>query len=255
MEFLYKLDKIRSDISKNRSPKAIKVMNKLVNEAGKLEYETNESTIEHQKKTIDFMRKIVKTSILKDKPQLMALFDNAEGRLNHKKILIPFSRKNFIYDLDTLLENLPDEKIKKKMHDIAERLPTSREYTSAYIMKYKNESSEKIVYRLLWPFLASVEHILPKSCGGADAMSNFGGATTRANSDRLSIPFVEQMKKNPKVKQYCQNYVDRLIELANNGIFASNHISVKYIKDFKRTIFTESNRQIILDISKLAVTD
>ena len=111
------------------------------------------------------------------------------------------------------------------------------------------------MYRLLWPFMASVEHIHPKSCMGIDAMYNFGGATTRANSDRQNIPFTEQIKKVPHIKQYCQKYVDRLIELANNGVFASNHISVKYIKDFKRTVFVESNREINLDISKLAVTD
>lgn len=255
MEFLYKLDKIKADVYKNKSSKAIKVINKLVNEAGKLEYETNESTLEHQKQVIGFMRKIVKSSVLKEKQQLHSLLDNADGRLNHKKILMPFNRKSFIYDLDVLLENLPDEELKIKMHNIAERLPTSREYTSAYIMKYRNESSEKIAYRLLWPFMASVEHIHPHSCGGADVMSNFGGATTRSNSDRQSIPFVEQIKNNPNIKLYCQRYVDRLIELANNGVFASNHIDVKYIKDFKRAIFTESNREIILDISKLAVTN
>ena len=150
-----------------------------------------------------------------------------------------------------LLEFLPDKKLKKKMLETAEKLPTSRENVSAYVMKYVNESSEKIIYRLLWPSMASIEHIYPRSCGGVDDISNFGGACTRENSDRKSLDFIEQIKLKPETKYNCQKYVNKLIELAKNGVFDELNIDIKYIEEFKNTIYEESQGQICLDISKL----
>lgn len=250
-EFKYKLNKINDDVKKRGGFKDQRVMKKMLLEAERLTDDTTVQTEEHQKNIMNFLGIILKTSVLKDDEQLNTLIETSKSRLNHEKVKTPFSRKSFIYDLTKLLSDLPDQDLATKLVTTATKLPTSRESTSAYILKFSTESPEKIAYRLLWPTFASVEHILPKSCGGADAMSNFGGATTRVNAERGNIPFDVQIKKMPKTKKNSQKYVDRLIELANNGTFDKNKIDKKYIEDFKNTVQKQSKGEIVLNTKDL----
>lgn len=250
-EFKYKLAKIKEDVLKLDNTKAKKVMNKLLKESKKFSNTTNANTIEHQKKVVDFMELILKKSVLKDNESLKNLIEISKSRLTKEEIVVPFSRKNFIYDIAKLIEDLPDKNLQEKFITIAQKLPTSQESMSAYILKLSAEPAEKIGHRLLWPYLASVEHIFPRSCGGKDLMENFGGATTKANSNRKSIDFVAHMKQHPEVRENCQKYVDRLIELYHNGIFRKLNVNPKYIVDFKKTILNQSKGLLDLDISKL----
>jgi hypothetical protein len=118
------------------------------------------------------------------------------------------------------------------------------------MVKISGESSDKIASRILWPYLASVEHIFPRSEGGADVMANFAGATTRENSIRKSIEFTQQMKLRPNTPYYCQKYVNKLIDLYHEGVFEKYRINPKYIEEFKDTIYKVSKGQIDLDISR-----
>lgn len=250
-EFKYKLSKIKDDILKGEDIKAKKVMNKLIKESKRFSSSTNSRTIDNQKKVLGFLDYILKKSVLKNNEQLKSLMETSKSRLTKEEIVVPFSRKSFIYDLAKIITDLPDQRLQEKLITIAQKLPTSQESTSAYILKTVAEPPEKIGHRLLWPSLASVEHILPRSCGGPDLLSNFGGATTRENSMRKNIDFVAQLKRRPMAREYCQKYVDRLIELYHQGVFARHNISPKYIVDFKKTIYTQSKRTLDLDISKL----
>lgn len=250
-EFKYKLSKIKDDIIEGGDIKSKKVMNKLIKESKRFSNSTNANTIENQKKVLSFLEIILKKSVLKNNEQLKNLIEVSKSRLTKEEIIVPFSRKAFIYDLVKIISDVPDEKLQEKLITIAQKLPTSQQSTSAYILKVVSEPPDKIGHRLLWPSLASVEHILPRSCGGADVMANFGGATTRTNSNRKSIDFVTQLKLHPEAKVNCQKYVDRLIELYHNGVFARHNISPRYIHDFKRTIYEQSKHRLNLDISKL----
>ena len=250
-EYKYKLAKIKEDILKGDDIKAKKVVNKLLKESKKLANVTSPSTIEHQKNIIGLSDWILKKSVLKDNEQLKNLIQTSKSRLTKSEVVIPFSRKTYLYDLAKIIEDIEDVPTKEKIMQIAIKLPTSNEDFSAYMLKLASEPSEKIGSRLLWPSLASVEHLLPRSCGGADEMSNFGGATTRANSTRKSIDFTEQIKICPNTPIYCQKYVDRLIELYKQGVFNKHGINPKYITDFKNTIYKLSNKTIDLDISKM----
>lgn len=250
-EFKYKLEKIRTDIEKTENPKAITIMNKLVKESNRFTNSTTANTIERQKNTLDSMFEILKNSELNDNVPLNNLFNISKSRLNLEPTVIPFNRKSFIYDLSKIISDVPNSKLQEKMLLIAEKLPTSKESTSAYILKILSDPPEKIGYRLLWPSIASVEHIYPKSLGGPDCMYNFGGACCRENTERQNISFLKQLKRRPKTKENCQKYIDRLIELANSGFFAKHNINVKYIIDFKNTIYKQSHKNIDLDISKL----
>ncbi len=250
-EFKYKLAKIKEDIQNGQDVKSKKVMNKLLKESKRLSNTTNSRTIENQKKVIDFLDLILKKSVLKNNVQLRELIDISKSRLAQDKIVIPFNRKSFIYDLARLIEDLPNQNLQEELLTIAQKLPTSQDSTSAYIVKVTAEPVDKIGYRLIWPSLASIEHLLPRSEGGLDIMANFAGATTRENSARKSIPFVQQIKRRPLTPIYCQKYVDKLIELYHQGVFARLNVSPKYIVDFKNTIYVLSKKRINLDISKL----
>ncbi len=250
-EFKYKLSKIKDDIMNGQDIKSKKVMNKLIKESKKFSNTTNSRTMENQQKVLWFLEHIWKKSVLKNNTQLKELFEVSKSRLLKEEIVVPFSRKSFIYDLARLLEDVPNPKLQEKMLTIAQKLPTSQESTSAFILKVAAEPVDKIGHRLIWPSLASIEHIHPRSEGGLDLMANFGGATTRENSTRKSLDFVSQLKKRPDTPIYCQMFVDRLIELYHKGIFAQHNISPKYIVDFRKTILKESRGLVDLDISKL----
>lgn len=248
-EFIYNLEKIQRDIEKRGGQKASRVVKKLLDVS---QYLKNGSEISTEEKlnTIDFMGIILRSSVLKTEPQLKKLLSDAKKNLNGEAYIVQFSRKVFIYDLSKLLEGLSNEKLKNKMIAIAMKLPTSRDTASAFIMKHKNNTSEKITYRLLWPSLASVEHIHARALGGPNKMSNYAGACALANSDKSNIDFTEQMKRVPNLKKYCQRYANRLIELAEQGVFDKHKIDKKCIEDFKNTIFIESKGKIDLDISR-----
>lgn len=250
VEFKYKLEKIRQDIEKQKDAKALRVLNKMLKEAERLPKKTSSKTEEHQVKVIDFLDVIRKRSVLNGYEPLENLIDTAKSRLNHEKVRMSFSRKAFIYDLHKLLKDCPDKSTVDEILAIAETLPTSKEFLSAYIIKCSYDPSEKIAFRLLWPSFASVEHILPKSRGGADALSNFGGATTFENSDRMNMDFTQQLKRKPSIRFYCQKYINRIIELARNGIFEKHKIDTDYIRDFKKAIQRESKGSLVLDIAE-----
>lgn len=250
-EFKYKLAKIKDDIIQTNDLKSKKVMNKLMKESKRLANTTDKNTLSHQKDVMGMMEWVLRKSVLKNNTQLKELIHTSQARLSNNEIIVPFSRKSFLYDLIRVIDNIPDEQLKNKMIKTAYQLPTSSQNLSAYILKITHEPSEKICARLLWPSLASVEHLLPRSCGGADIMANFAGATTRENSMRKSIEFTEQLKLRPQTPKYCQQYVDRLIELYKQGVFDKNKINPKYIIDFKNTIYNLSNKTVDLDISEL----
>lgn len=253
-EFKYKLQKIRDDLKSHKNPKAVKVANKLLSEAERFYKETTPKTTPRQKEIISFMEIILKRSVLSDYPPTKELLENSKDKLDLKKTKIPFNRRSFIYDLYKIIDKLPDQKLKDELISIATLLPASSNSTSAYIVKFAPQSCEKIVYRLLVPFFATVEHIHPHSLGGVDEMSNFGGASSRENTQRGNCNFTDQLIKRPETRKNCQKYLDRAIELAKNGTFDSINLNKKYIEDFKNTIKKESKGALILDTSKLYLT-
>ena len=250
-DFLYKLDKINEYHSKRKNPKIDRIMARLLEEAQRLPASAEPNSAIKQKQIIERINRILKSSILKDDEHLNKLIDNSKSRLNHEKVIVPFSRKNFIYDIDKMLKELPDKNLCRKMIAQAEKLPTSSNSLAAFIVKLRNESSERVAYKILDPSMASVEHILPASCGGPDEMKNFGCASRKMNTERGNMNFEKWLKRYPNIGKYCQRQVDKYIELANSGIFGGDSKKLQIIEDFKQSIKTQSNDKIILDTSRL----
>ncbi len=251
-EFKYRLYKINNYIQNGNNAKAKKVMNKLIKESQRFSSKTNPQTIDQQQRVLKFIDVIVKKSVLKDDPRLNELIEVSKSRLMREEIIVPFSRKQFLYDLIKIIDDLPDKELRDKMMSTAEKLPTSNEEFSAYIVKIASDPTDKILHRLVWGYLASVEHLKPKSEGGdRNNMANLGAARTVLNSERKSRDFTLWMEEHPEIRQNCQKYVDRLIELYQQGVFKKHDIDPKYILEFKNTIYELSNHALDLDTSKL----
>lgn len=250
-ELNYKLKKIKEDIAKLHDKKSLGIVNHMIKMASEFAPKTDEKNIFCQRKKLTNIEKYLNNSILRENEALQELITISKSKLNDEKISIPFSRKAFIYDLSQIVKELDDSELKETFMKIANKLPTSQNSTAAYVTKYSKESSEKIIYRLLWPSMATIEHLLPKSCGGENKLKNYGGACARINSDRSSSMFNEWTIKHPDTPKYCQKYVDRLIKYAEAGIFEKEEIDVNYIEDFVKSIDELSNGAIILNTSKL----
>ena len=249
-EFKYRLAKIREDILVVSNNKTKKTMNKIFKESKKLPSAHTEEAKKEQMKIIKEIQRMTKNTQLEKDPALIALLENSKQRLENKKVIEYFSRKSFLYDLSKILDCADNQDLKARMMMRATELPTSTSSISAYIMKISNESSDKICFRLLWPSVASIEHILPRSEGGENVLENYGLACTRINSQRKSQDLKTWLEQHPEAKENCQKYVDRLIELHAQGKFPSN-LSPRYILDFANTIYEVSEHTLKLDTSKL----
>lgn len=253
-EFKYKLAKISEYISQRKDLKADKTMQRLIKEAEKLPSSSSYNAIEKQKKIIEDINILLQTSTLSKNEQLNDLIKVSRDRLNNKKVVVPFSRKNFLYDLDKLTSGIQDKTLRDEMLNLAETLPSSSNSLSAFIVKIQNESSEKIAYRILDPSMASIEHLTPASLGGEDELYNFACASRKENTERGNLLFTTQLKKRPLTKIYAQRQMDKYIELANQGVFEKCKMPLSYIEDFKNTMYEKSQHRIVLDTSKLKPT-
>ena len=250
-EFKYKLDKVKQDYGKLHDKKSLGLVNHIIKQTDNFAPKTNEKNIYNQRKILADIEKLINRTELKDNQELQDLIQVSKAKMDAEKVLIPFSRKAFIYDLSQIIKTLDDSNLKETFMKIAEKIPTSRDSIAAYITKNAHQSSEKIILTLLSPFFATVEHLHPKSLGGADDMYNYGGASSRSNSDRQNRPFTEQVSRIQLLPTYCQKYIDRLIDYALTGIFEEENIDIKYIEDFKNTIAAESEGAVLLDTSRL----
>ena len=251
-QFQYKLSKIRDDVYDIISPKTSKLVERMIKMSDNLSDVDSVETRDAQRLIIKEIESLMNAnSSLKDYMPLKQLIIGSIARLNKEAVLLPFSRKAYISELEKIVEHIKDTDLKEKMLLRAKDLPTSKDAVEAYIMKYKDSMPDKIAFRLAHLSFASVEHIFPKSMGGPDDMANFAGANVAENSARGNIPFVEQLKRRPDTPKYCQKFVDRLIELEKEGIFKKHNIDSNYIEDFAETIYQESEGRIDLDISAL----
>ena len=218
-QFKYDLGKIKEDVAKLEDKTSLTEIKQLVKMSERFKGKTCSKNQAAYVELINEMEALISGFSIKNNEKLKTLIAKSKSRLNKEEVIVPFSRKAFIYDLNQILSDLPDENLREVFDKVAHKLPTSKNNIYAYITKISSESSEKIMYRLLWPAFASVEYVKPRSCGGNNCMKNYGGATAYINSKRGNIPFIEQLEKVPETTLYSQKYIERLIEYANSGIF------------------------------------
>ena len=268
-EFRYKLGRINEGIQSRGIPSEIKTMRKLKNIASKLPEKTiknpskpmlnnriklyPKTNINYINSLIHQMAKVLETSPLKRDKELNDLFNATKMRIYNIPIIAPFSRKSFLYELKKITRSLDDTKLAREMEKIAVKLPTSKENLSAFIMHSATHSSEKIGYDIFCGSVGTAEHLLPSLHGGSDYIDNLGLATGFMNSERGHRHMDTQLRKYPEIYDNAQKYVNRLIELYNDGTFKKLGIDKSYILSFvsKMRKMAPAEHPLILDTSKL----
>ncbi len=208
---------------------------------------------QRQAETLRQMDKVLMTSPLCDDKELNDLFVQTRFRIYKIPQIYTFNRKSFIHDLKKIISKLEDSKLQHKMIQTAIKLPTSKENISAFIVKAADYSSEKIGYELTYGSMGSIEHLTPAKRGGEDVLANYGLASVDSNGERGHRSFEEQLKKHPETYHNAQKYIDRLIELYNDGTFSRMGLSRGYIQGFASKLhkMSPAEKPLVLDLSKL----
>lgn len=256
-EFIYKLTRIKERIQKSGKYKDKWAMNKILNFSNAIpdkvketsSYKDSNKLISNFLRVSDFFEK----SSLKNDKDMIELFEISKSKIYRIPTNIKFNRKSFIYDLKKITDQLEDKKLAHQIIQTALKLPTSKNSISAFIIKSADRSAQQIGYDLIWGAIGSADHLLASKMGGADDISNYGLASMRLNSEKAHKKLSLVLKENPEIRTYCQKHVDRLIELANSGIFQKIGLSKSYILSLVNKLYklSSDDAPLIIDTSKL----
>lgn len=262
-EFKYKLGRIQERVDKSNNNKDSYLMKKIMNIVSSVPEYSKENKLRKDFPKRKYERRLktmllecseyIETSALDKNKELKDLIRISMAQVYGNPVNINFNRKSFIYDLQKITNKLDDTKLAHNMIQTAIKLPTSKENISAFIVKSANRSSEQIGFDLLSGSVGTAEHLVPASKKGADSILNYGLASSYMNSERAHRDFKLQLKKYPEIYVYCQRQVDRLIELANSGVFKKIGLSKSYINTFVNKLYKLSPKEapLIIDTSKL----
>ena len=219
----------------------------------KLEYQMRPEILKQNSIRIQNLKEVFQKSVLKNNKDLIQLFDNTSAAIHGFPVITPFKNKEFEYDLKRITKHLKNRELASKMIHIAHKLPVSAENESAFIVKYANELPSKIVFSLLKDGVCSVDHLKAKKKGGQNGLANFGLCSTYINYKKTNINFDDWCRMHPEVYKNCQKYIDRMIELYNDGIFAKEGLKREYITDFAETVkeLSPKEKPLILNLEKL----
>ena len=257
-EFKYKLERIFGDIKRKGIQSEIKTMQKLIAIASKLPYipsgrnflrrdpEFDPKRMFSQAAVIRQMDKYFQRSNLKDNKELQDLFASVNEQLFNRPIKVPFKRKSFIHELQSITDTIEDTKLARKMVKEACKLPTAQEETSAFIMKMSRASATKIGHDLLYGSVGAIDHLDPYSKGGIDAIENYGFTSNAMNSKRGNTIMQKWIKQNPMTKIGSQKCVDKLFELEKQGILKKEGFSIWYTVAFAKKMRKLTKNEIDL---------
>lgn len=163
--------------------------------------------------------------------------DIAINTIEKRPVKIKFSNKAFKYDLNEVLEGMPDSQLRERIDAIVEKLPTSQTSVNAFITKHERSASDAIGYNILRPSIVTIEHIHPKSLGGPNDLGNYALACADDNNTRSNKSLVEFIKQFDIKNQ--KTYFKEIFEEAYKG-----NIPIKKAVEMVKTFFYESGRNI-----------
>lgn len=158
-----------------------------------------------------------------------------------------FKRKIFLNSLEEIVPNNNEKEIFAQIKNKALFLPTSESSKNAFVVKYSKRNQTEITRRLFIASTGSIEHIIPYSEGGANSMGNFLLTCASGNRYRENMNLVNYIKRFPKIPQYCQKYIDDIIEVIHSGGLKGNET---YPYRIKERLAEESQGKIMISLSK-----
>lgn len=158
-----------------------------------------------------------------------------------------FKRKTFLNSLEEIVPNENEKEIFSEIINKALFLPTSESSKNAFVVKYSQRSQTEITRRLFIASTGSIEHVVPYSEGGPNSMGNFLLTCASGNRYRENMSLVNYIKRFPKIPQYCQNYIDDIIEVIHSGGLKGNET---YPYRIKERLAKESQGKIMISLAK-----
>jgi len=247
-EFIYKLCKICDSMIDKKMKNALMERANGLPDKKKAEY----PIAKNQLSSIEQIENYIVDKNLPEYDQIKDLCDVSRKRINGIPAVIKFNRKSFIYKLNQTLNNLKDEDLKEKFIKTADKLPTSKDNTSAFILKYADYPSNRIAKRLLKPSQGTIEHIKPSYKNGHNVPSNFAHACVFHNQDRQHTDLSVYIENLTDVDMHVQNYIDFLIDISKEkDSFQKYDINPEHIIKISTLIETLSKNKLKLDINRL----
>jgi hypothetical protein len=245
-EFRYQLERIGQDIKRRGIPEEIKTMSKLINMYERIPYTPSGRNFSRRKPNFNPDKSISQANVirqidtyfmrssLKDDKSLKDLLSDAKMQVFNIPMVIPFKRKTFKHELQSITDTLKDKKLAHEIMKEANKLPTAQEEVSAFVMKSSRYSPTKIGHDLLYGSVGDIDHLEPWSHGGADSLENYAFTTHASNNKRGNKTILKWLKENPQTIENSQKSIDRLINLYRMGIFGKEGLTPWYIINFAR---------------------
>ena len=262
-EFRYQLERIAQDTKRRGISEEVKTIEKLLKMSNRMPYMPSGRNFSRrnpkinpdkqllQAEMVRQMNNYLARSSLKNDKALLDLFENAKLQVLNAPIVIPFKRKTFIHELESITNTLKDKKLARELIKKASELPTAQEELSAFIMKSSRYSSVKIGHELLCGSVGAIDHLEPFSHGGADALENYAFTSNLMNSKRGNKTIDKWLKENPGTKEGSQKCIDRLLVLHREGILEKEGLTPWYIIHFAKRMEKLSDGKIKLDLGTL----
>lgn len=158
-----------------------------------------------------------------------------------------FKRKEFLNSLEEIIPNENEKEIFSEIKNKALFLPTSESSKNAFVVKYSKRKQIEITRRLFIASTGSIEHIVPYSEGGINSIGNFLLTCASGNRYRENMSLVNYIKRFPKIPQYCQKYIDDIIDVIHADGLKGNET---YPYKIKEKLMEVSQGRIMISLSK-----
>ncbi|MBR6127929.1 hypothetical protein IKQ21_09620 [bacterium] len=248
-DFRYKLERISQRIRHTKNQNEKDAMKKLINMAEiiphspkpkKLSLYKNQRKSKNNNQSAMIILKQIKnfferSAINKDE-ELQALFADVNCQIHGIPTFIPFGRKNFIEEIEELVQNIPDQRLAHKMIQIAVKLPTSDDEISAFIVKASRKSPEKIAFDWLWGAVGDIDHVVSKSSGGKDKPLNYGITNHYENYKKSNKTYAQLLREKPENYESARNYIKWLEWAHNTGELRKVGLNAGYVKNFAASL-------------------
>lgn len=248
-EFLYPQE--RKILNKLESVKA-KKPDMTIRDIVAQEREKRLDKLERQQyKVLDKIGELAEVLPYEDRSQVDGLLKTSTTIIFGRESNYAFQRGKFIELANEL--NMHDEKAKKQVLKLAEKLPSSMNNEDAWYVKYGGVDGKKQPYtsraiaeKLVAPTYTNTDHIHPWNLGGLDATSNFWLMHARCNIIKTDKPFVEWLNEDRENRtEYIKEYLTSTQEAINESKDPKMHPKYDlYAAKIAKTIYYETNGEV-----------
>ena len=212
-----------------------KFVSKILSMTETRDYDKNQISKTYLQKLL--INQIARYAEIMNRKDILNFCTTAIDTIDRKPVKIKFSNKAFRYDLNEVLEGMPDNTLRARIDNIVKRLPNSQTSVNSFITKHENAASDAIGFNMLRPSLATIEHMHPKSDHGPNELYNYALACGRDNNNRSSEPmktFILPFKPGTQQKYFIEIWN----EVKRNNL--PKNVFFKMIKTYEQ----ESGRRI-----------